>query len=214
MAFLEKDVREQVQKSLEDLNKSVNITFFKEESGCQYCGETKQLLTELSELSDKINLKVMDFTENKTDAEKFGVDKTPATVIATDDKDYGIKLYGIPTGYEFSTLLQAVKMISTETVEVPEDMVTQIKKIDKPVHLQVYVTPTCPHCPRAVAAAHIFAYLNDNIKAEMVEASEFPDLSTKYGVRGVPQIIINEKPVQPGALPPQMFLDEINKALA
>ncbi len=214
MAFLEKDVKEEVKKHMENLNKTVNISYFKEESNCQYCKETGDLLTELSELSEKINLNIMDYDKDKDKAETYGVNKTPATVIFTEDKDYGIKMYGIPTGYEFSTLLQAIKMVSNEEVDVPDEMVTQIKNIDKPVHLQVYVTPTCPHCPRAVVAAHTFAYLNDNIKAEMIEATEFPELSTKYGVRGVPQIIINEKPVQPGALPPQMFLDEIKKVIA
>ena len=67
-----------------------------------------------------------------------------------------------------------------------------LAKIDKPVHLQVFVTPTCPHCPKAVRMAHKAAIENDNITADMVEATEFPHLAMRYDVKGVPRTIIDE----------------------
>ncbi len=213
MAFLEKETMESVKNHLSVLREDVEIRLFKSD-GCEYCSGTFALLDEVANLSDKITLKTFDIAKDKSEAEKFNVDKTPAIAISKKDKDYGIRMFGIPTGYEFTSLLEAIKMVSTSNVDMSDDVIEEIKKIDKSVHLQVYVTPMCPHCPRAVVDAHRFALLNDNIKAEMVEASEFPELSNKYGVMGVPQIVINEKPVTPGALPIQMFLDEINKVIA
>lgn len=213
MAFLDENTKKEVKKSLSNLNKGVNVIFFSQDKkDCEYCTETQSLLEEVVELSDKIKLDVKNFDNDKQEAEKYGVDKTPATVIVSD-KDYGIKFYGIPTGHEFSSLIQAIHMVSLGEIEMPDDFRKKLDSIDKAVHLQIFVTPTCPHCPQAVINSHMLALSNDNIKAEMVEAGEFPELSQKYGVRGVPQIVINEKPVQAGAMPPQMILEEIKKAI-
>ncbi len=211
MAFLDDNVKKEVKEGLSQLNDEVNLIYFSQSEGCEYCKDTQNLLEEVAELSDKINLKIMDFDKDKAEAEKYGVNKVPATVVLSN-KDYGIKLYGIPTGYEFSSLLEDIRMVSDGKIDMPDDFRNELEKIDKPIHLQIFVTPTCPHCPKAVITSHMFAMVSDNIKAEMVEATEFPELSQKYGVKGVPQIVINEKPTQAGALPPQMLLEEIKKA--
>lgn len=46
---------------------------------------------------------------------------------------------------------------------------------------------------------------NDNIVSDMVEIAEFPHIAVKYGVQGVPKIIINEEHSVEG-LPPDMDL--------
>jgi thiol-disulfide isomerase/thioredoxin len=67
-----------------------------------------------------------------------------------------------------------------------------LKNLDKPLLLQVFVTPSCPHCPRAVLLAHQMAMENPQmIRAEGVEATEFPELANRFNVRGVPQTVIN-----------------------
>ena len=85
--------------------------------------------------------------------------------------------------------------------------------IDKPVHLQVFVTPTCPYCPRAVLTAFKFAMLNENITADMIEATEFQELSMKFNVQGVPKTVINDDWDIVGAVPEKMVLDKVKEAL-
>ncbi|MCX8095856.1 MAG: thioredoxin family protein, partial [Caldisericia bacterium] len=106
-------------------------------------------------------------------------------VVMGEEIDYGIRYYGIPAGYEFSSLLESIEMISTGDTQLSQDVIEMVKMIDKPVHIQVFVTPTCPYCPAAVLMGHALALLNKNIKADMVEATEFPQLAYKYNVRGV-----------------------------
>src|SRR5690606_36762162 len=81
------------------------------------------------------------------------------------------------------------------------------------VHLQVFVTPTCPYCPRAVVLAHAMAIASDRVRADMVEATEFPHLSMKYNVMGVPRTVINDREFVEGAVPEYMLVDAIRAAL-
>ncbi len=212
--YIDDKIKEEIKKQLSVLNKKVKILNFTQELECQFCRETRQLLTELSEISDKLEFEVYNFLNDKEIAEKYKVDKIPATVLLDEEgNDYGIKYYGIPSGYEFSSLLEDIIMLSTGNTGLPANVVEEVKKIDKPVHMQVFVTPTCPYCPRAVLTAHKFAYLNNQINSDMVEATEFPHLSNKYNVRGVPRTVINETEFIEGAVPEQMFLDKIKNSL-
>ncbi|RJP62739.1 MAG: glutaredoxin [Ignavibacteriales bacterium] len=208
--FLDDKLRDDLRKRLAPLTKKVKLIFFTQELECSYCRETKQLLQELSETSEFIHLEVKNFITDKEDVEKYGVDKIPAIVLLDENgTDYGIKLYGIPSGYEFSTLLEDILLLGTGEHGFSDNIVEQVKNIASPVHLQVFVTPTCPYCPQAVVTAHKFSYLNKNIKGDMVEATEFPHLSNKYNVRGVPRTIINENDFVEGAVPEYMVLEKI-----
>lgn len=53
------------------------------------------------------------------------------------------------------------------------------------------------------------AFVSDHVTGDMVEASEYPELSEKYAVYGVPKTIVNEVGSMEGAVPEQHFLQEI-----
>lgn len=212
--YLDEKLKEELKNQLAVLTKNVKIIFFTQELECQYCKETRALLSELTEVSDKLSLEVKNFVIDKSDADKHGVDKIPATVLIDENgKDFGIKFFGIPSGYEFASLLEDIKMLGTGNTGLPAELENEIKKIDNEIHMQVFVTPTCPYCPQAVVTAHKFSYLNEKIKGDMVEATEFPHLSNKYNVRGVPRTVINENTFIEGAAPEQMVLDKVKEAL-
>lgn len=212
--FIDENLKAELQKQLGKLTRKVKIVYFTQELECQFCRETRQLLQELSEVSDKIDYEVKNFVTDKEEADRYNVDKIPATVLLDESGiDYGIKFYGIPSGYEFSTLLEDIIMLGTGNVDLPVKVTEELRSVNAPVHMQVFVTPTCPYCPAAVITAHRFAYLNKNIKAEMIEATEFPHLAVKYNVRGVPRTVINENDFLEGAAPEHMVLDKIFKNL-
>ncbi len=112
---------------------------------CEMCSETRQLAEEVAELSDQISIEVLDFVKDEKEAQKYGVDKIPAiAVLKGGDQpvDYGIRLYGIPSGYEFSSLLEDILMAGRGKAEISSQTQKELEKLDKPVHIQVYVTPT------------------------------------------------------------------------
>jgi len=204
--------RTELQQVLQNLVKHVKLVFFTQPNACPSCEQQLELLKELAPLSDKLELEVYDFVLHGDEARNFKIDKIPATVVI-GKKDYGIRFYGLSVGYEFTSLLEAILMVSTERSGLDPQVEALVESIKEPVHLQVMVTLTCPYCPRMVHTAHQFAFINDNIRADMVEASEFPQLVQKYRVTAVPKTIVNEAYSFEGALPEAAVYLEILKAV-
>ncbi len=208
MAILQEKDRAEVAKQLENMVEPVKIVYFTQELECQYCRETRELLEELASISDKLTLETYNLVTDADRAKEFNVVKVPATIIM-GDRDYGIRFFGIPSGYEFASLLHDILMVSKRDSGLSEDSKKKLAELKEPVHLQVFVTPSCPYCQRAVSLAHQFAFESDMVTADMVEAIEFPHLSQRYQVMGVPRTIANEKVAAEGALPEAHFLESI-----
>jgi glutaredoxin-like protein len=151
---------------------------------------------------------VKNFVTDKTLADQYGVDKIPATVVL-GAKDYGIRYYGIPSGYEFTSLIEDVVAVYTGDAGLSDETLEALAAITEPVHIQVFVTPTCPYCPGAVRLAHGLAMASDLIRADMVESIEFPQLVNKYGVAGVPRTVINETVSLEGLAPEPLMVAKV-----
>lgn len=208
MSFIPDQIKERVKSQLGNMVNPVRVVMFTQELECKFCAETKQLIIELAGLSDKIKAEVRDFVADSALANEYGVDKIPALVIM-GEKDYGIRFYGLPYGYEFQALIEDLTMISKGSTDLAEETKTKLREIKTPVHIQVFTSLTCPHCPHAAVMAHKFAMENDLIRADVVDAGEFPHLAQKYSVMGVPKIVINEKVEFVGAVPENIFLDHV-----
>ena len=219
MPLMDEKIRKQVRTALAGMTRPVKIVMFTQGEGgaleCDYCSETRELVEELAGLSDKLSVEVRDFQGDEALAVKYGVDKIPALVILADGaepKDYGIRLYGVPAGYEFSTLIEDLRMLGAGDPALSEDTLKALRGLTEPVHIQVFVTPTCPYCPRAVILAHKLAMASDLVTADMVEATEFPHLANKYHVQGVPRTVINETIHVEGAVPEAALMSELMTA--
>jgi glutaredoxin-like protein len=207
--MISEEDRENLKKDLERRMKSeIRLIVFTQEGECEFCMETKEIAQLLSSLSDKIKLEVYDFVKDATKAKELGVDKIPA-IVPIGTKDYGIRFFGIPSGYEFMSLVEAVIDVSTGTTSLTEKTRQAVKALNQPIHIQVFVTPTCPYCRRAVRTAHQLAIESDFIKADMVESIEFPQLAQRYSVMAVPKTVINEKIEFVGALPEDHFVEHV-----
>lgn len=218
--LLNDDIVQQVRDIFsESLKEPVALIYFGTQQGdCMFCNETQQLLEEVAQISDKISLEIYDLDKDADQVSTYRVDKAPATIIAAKDgdtiKDYGIRYYGIPSGHEFSSLIQDILQVSERDSGLQPATREFLRSLSQPVHLQVFVTPTCPYCPRAVALTHRMAMESDLLTADMVEAQEFYELANKYGVSGVPHTDINDgKGTVVGAVPEEHFVAEIRRAL-
>ena len=209
MSLIAEEHKEHIKSQLaENLINPVRLIMFTQELECQYCVQTKQLVYELAALNDKIQAEVHDFVADAELAKQYGVDKVPAIVLL-GTKDYGIRFYGLPYGYEFQTLMSGLAIVSQGKTALSEETKAKIKSITTPVHIQVFVTLTCPHCPAAASMAHMFALENDLITADVIDANEFPQLAIKYSIMGVPKTVVNEKVEFVGAIPESMFLEQV-----
>ena len=212
MGFLNESVRKEIRPILDALQNTVKLVFFTQKTECRFCKETRDLLEEISGLSAKIQLEVLDFQADARRAQEYGVDKIPATVVLAPDYR-GIRFFGIPSGYEFASLIEAIRLASTGDSGLSADTRVFLDGLEKDLHLQVFVTPTCPYCPGAVTLAHRMAHYSSRVIGDMVEATEFPHLAQKYGVMGVPRTVINENVFQEGAAPEETLVEKIRAAL-
>lgn len=144
--LLNEDILGQIREVFEQLQQPVEVLFFGKESDCMYCDDTLQLVSEVVELSDKLGLSVYDLDEDAAIAKQYKVDKSPGIVIAGRDGDqvldFGIRYAGIPSGHEFSSLIHDFVLVSGRDSGLSEKTRNYLNGLDKPVHLQVFVTPT------------------------------------------------------------------------
>ena len=178
--ILNKDVREATRKKFnEEIENEIKLVFFTQEpkrlvvpehlkgQECLFCRETRLLLTEVCSLSDKINLEILDFEGDKEKASVYGIDKIPATVVL-GEKDYGLRFFGIPSGYEYTSLVEAIIDVSKGKTSLSQNTKEALRIIRKDIHIQVFVTPTCPYCPVAVRLGHQFALECDRVTTDMI----------------------------------------------
>lgn len=208
MGIIKDKDRDLVQRMLRGIEHRVNITVFTQTVECQYCEMTRQLVEEVASLNDNISVAIKDFVADSDLADGYGVDKIPAVVVE-GDKDYGIRFFGIPSGYEFTSFVEAIADVGRRDPGLPTDIVARLSQITAPIHMQAMVTPSCPYCPQAVRTAHKFAMASDMIRADMVEVTEFPHLAVKYRVSGVPNTIVNEEHSIMGGLAVKAFAERV-----
>ena len=209
MSLIPDDRKELLANELkEKLENPVKIVVFTQEIECRFCSDTRKLVQELATLNDKITVEVYDFVADAQKAKEHGIDKIPALVVI-GEKDYGVRIYGIPYGYELQTLTEAVINISRGKTDLSDKTKTILAEVKAPVHIQVFVSLTCPHCPVAAAIAHKLAVESDFVRADVIDGSEFPQLAQKYAVTGVPKIIINEKIEFMGAFNEDLFAEHV-----
>ncbi len=148
MPLLDDRTSKQVRTALAEVKRPLTLVMFTQGEGgaleCAFCGETRQLAEEIAALSDQITLEVRDFQADQDLARAYGVDKIPAIVMLAGPErtHHGIRFYGSPSGYEFSSFLEALRMLGRGEPGLTDGTRQALAKLTRPVHIQVFVTPT------------------------------------------------------------------------
>lgn len=141
MSLLRDEDSIEIRQRLQGMVNPVKLVHFTQEMNLEYGREARELLNELIALSDKLSVEVFNFLLDKEKVAEYGIDKVPATVVR-NGKDLGIRFYGIPAGYEFATLLDAILNVSQGESGLAADSKEKLSQITQPLHLEVFVTPT------------------------------------------------------------------------
>ncbi len=214
------DRRMIVDRLTRELTDPVRVVLFTTSPGglevpgrpCPTCGPTQELLTELASLDPRIQLEVHGVLSEPEHARALRVERLPAILLERDG-EARLRFYGIPAGFELVTLLDGLIMVSRRDSGLEPAVRAQLKELSVPVHIQVFVTPTCPYCPRAARLAYAAAIESPWVQADVVEVSEFPDLIERYQVMGVPKVVINDLVAFEGAVPADVFVRQIRAAV-
>jgi thioredoxin len=199
-------LKERFQRELQN---EVSLSVFIGPDNKEYCDFTVQLCEELNGLDSRIKPTVYQNSDEK--ATELGITRTP-TILVAWDQGYKVKYTGAPAGQEAGGFIEAISLVSRRDSGLQEDSKAKLQNIDCDVSIQVYVTPTCPYCPRAVLLAHQIAIESKGrVESECVEASENMDLATQFNVSSVPQQVINGdmSSISIGVQPEAKFVDHV-----
>jgi alkyl hydroperoxide reductase subunit AhpF len=141
MAILTDRDQTAVRDELAKLAGPVKLVVFSSALGSDSCAETERLVREVAECSDQVTVEVLNLHIDRERASAYGVDRVPAIVVE-GAKDYGIRFFGIPMGYEFSNLIDAMLVASSGEPQLSATTLERLRELTEPVHLQVFATPT------------------------------------------------------------------------
>jgi alkyl hydroperoxide reductase subunit AhpF len=141
MALLNESIRKEVRAALAGVAEPVTFKVFTQATDCQYCKETRELIQEVAALSPKVAVEAYDLDRDQALAESLGIDKAPGVAIV-GKKDYGIRMFGIPSGYEFGSLIESIKLVAEGESHLSPDTRKAVARLTKPVKIQVFITPT------------------------------------------------------------------------
>ena len=208
MALLSEQDRQTVRGHLAVIEEPVRLLLFTQTIGApETVLVAKQVLDEIVSLCDLLTLEEVNVVLDKDRAQQYGVEQIPTIVLLKGDQDTRIRFLGAPGGYEFMSLIEAVILAGTnDSGLTPDSRALVAEHVTVPLDIQVFVTPTCPHCPRAVTLAHRLAVESPLITASCVEATEFMDLTRKFRVTGVPKTVVNGSIEILGAVPEDQFV--------
>lgn len=174
--------------------------------GCATCDTAEELARALQEVApDRITLSVVDAAAQPED----GVEAVPTLTVGAPSEPARVVFQGLPSGYEFATLVDAVERVSGGGAELGSDSLELLAALDRDVEVMVFVTPSCPYCPGAASLANRMALASPHVRAVVVEANEFPELSDRFEVQGVPRTVVNRAGGFVGAQPEAAFVRSV-----
>lgn len=197
------------------LSRGVRLALYLRADGCDTCADTRASLEEIAALSPHLDLVVGDLSSAGTGP---GLEHAPLITVLRRDGDavvdLGVRLVGAPLEHELTALADAILTVGGAAPELGADSLARLATLTRPVHIQVFSTPTCVYCPRAVALAHRLAAVSPLVSATAYSVIEFPDLIRRYRVTGVPKIVVDTGVELLGAQPEAAMVDAVLHASA
>jgi glutaredoxin-like protein len=209
MSIFRADEEERVRELLDALDRQVDliVALGPEETplpgarDIDFGAETERVVEGLAALSDRVTFRVED--------EPPGFERYPAVAMLPDGKDVGLRYYGLPWGYELASLVGGVLEAGKTASSLAPESLERLASLDRDLAIDVFVTPTCPHCPPAVLLAYRAALASPRIRASAIESTEFPSLADAMDVWSVPRIVVNGRPHWDGTVSERVFVDRL-----
>lgn len=192
------------------LTRPVRLAVYTRADGCDTCADTVAIADEVAALSAHLSVERHDLDRPGVTS---GVDHAPVIVVLRESDggfaDFGIRLVGAPLEHELTALGEAILIAGGHDAGLSDDSLRRLATLTRPVHIQVFSTPTCVYCPRAVALAHRLAAASALVTATAYSVIEFPDLIRRYKVTGVPKIVVDTGVELLGAQPEAAMVDAV-----
>jgi alkyl hydroperoxide reductase subunit AhpF len=114
----------------------------REEPAEDASAELKQLCGELAGTSERIRLEVVDAAQDPERGRALTGDRYPALVMSSATARGRLRYFGLPAGYELSTVVANVLDLGTAAEPLPDEVAARLAALPGDVRVQVFVTPT------------------------------------------------------------------------
>jgi alkyl hydroperoxide reductase subunit AhpF len=142
MPLIQDEIAEELRREFAALEAPVRLAVFSQALVDPASEQVKRLVEELTALSPQLTLDAHNFVLDQDAVARLSIARTPAIAVLGADKDYGVRFYGQPAGYEFGTLVEAILDVSRGTSGLADETRQALAALERPVHLQVFSTPT------------------------------------------------------------------------
>lgn len=200
------------QDVLGQLQAPVKFVYFSENHTCRHCWQEEELLAELSVLDPKLSLEAHSFAKESGLAARYDVQKTPCTILV-GERDYGVRYYGMPSGFEFLTFMQAIRLVSQGESGLTPALKGKVAHLDRPAHIEVFTAAQFPFSGVAMLTAHQLAIESDRIRGDVIDVADFPELVERYQIMAAPTVVVNGEHQLCGVGSAEAFVDRILQVL-
>ena len=142
MAILSEQNVSQIREIFSELRDPVKLVVFSQSlEAAELCAQNEALVREVAAISDKLSVEALNLAIDRERADRYGVNQVPAIVVE-GARDYGLRFYGVPTGYEFTNLIDAIVVASTAEPELSDATKTALAGLERDVEIKIFSTPT------------------------------------------------------------------------
>jgi alkyl hydroperoxide reductase subunit AhpF len=142
MALIADDVASQLKEEFAQLVNPVRLAVFSQALADPESEQVKRLALELGALDPRLTVLSYNFILDTEQVESLRIARIPAIAILGAEKDYGIRMYGLPSGYEFGTLVDTILDVSRGESGLLAETKQALAALARPAHIQVFSTPT------------------------------------------------------------------------
>lgn len=192
---LDKEIKEQLKQYLALLES--DVVFSAQLGSDEQSQKVRDFLEEITDMSPRLSIKEVALT------------RTPSFTIDKPNEVSGVAFAGLPLGHEFTSFILALLQVSGRPPKIDEKLADRIKKINKKLHFETYVSLTCHNCPDVVQALNILAVLNPNISHTMIEGGMFKDEVETKGIMAVPTVYLDGEEFASGRQTVEQLLEKI-----
>ena len=199
--MLEPQIKDQLAAYMQRLQRPIELVATLDDSSAAQ--EMRELLQEVSELSDKISLR------NDGTA-----DRRPSFAITASGEAARVQFAGIPMGHEFTSFVLALLQVGGYPPKISDDVIAQIKALPGGMRFETYISLTCHNCPDVVQALNLLAVLNPGIEHVMIDGALFQAEVEERRVMAVPTVYLNGSEFGSGRMSVEEILAKVDSGSA
>jgi glutaredoxin len=197
--------------ALAHMKNPVRLVLFTSDVGCEACHDARKLARATKTHSPKIALEEYDMVMDRDKTIQYGIRMVPALVVQGEE-GYAVTFSGLLEDVFLGVLLDTILAVSEKKVWFPEKIRDTLRHLARDVKIQVYVESDCPQCRPVAETAIGLALESKLIYADIIIASDFPELIRKHDIKTLPKTIFGENLHMDGHVTESEFLEMIFKA--